>query len=216
MDEQARKIALCMISYGVYILTSKLDNEVSAATVTWVSQASFEPPMLSVCIKRSSGSYKIIKNRGEFLLHMLGEDQKKLASRFLKPSKVENDRINGEKFEMKNDLPLLAAVPSYIRCRVLEILDSTNVRRGITIRELEDQTFKIDDIYVPMKRRRTIDPVAVNAIAESILEEGQRTPILVRRDRERVVLVEGLQRLEACRSLGEKTIVGLIVQARHK
>ena len=90
------------------------------------------------------------------------------------------------------------------------------MRRGITIRELEDQTFNIDDIYVPMKRRRTIDPVAVNAIAESILEEGQRTPILVRRDRERVVLVEGLQRLEACRSLGEKTIVGLIVQARHK
>ncbi|MFP6714810.1 MAG: ParB N-terminal domain-containing protein [Alphaproteobacteria bacterium] len=67
-----------------------------------------------------------------------------------------------------------------------------------------------------MKRRRTIDPVAVNAIAESMLEEGQRTPILVRRDRERVVLVEGLQRLEACRSLGEKTIVGLIVQARRK
>ena len=90
------------------------------------------------------------------------------------------------------------------------------MRRGITIRELEDQTFRIEDKYVPMKRRRTIDPVAVNAIAESMLEEGQRTPILVRRDRERVVLVEGLQRLEACRSLGEKTIVGLIVQARRK
>ena len=90
------------------------------------------------------------------------------------------------------------------------------MRRGITIRELEDQTFRIEDIYVPMMRRRTIDPVAVNAIAESMLEEGQRTPILVRRDRERVVLVEGLQRLEACRSLGEKTIVGLIVQARRK
>jgi len=90
------------------------------------------------------------------------------------------------------------------------------VRRGITIRELEDQTFRIEDVYVPMKRRRTIDPVAVNAIAESMLEEGQRTPILVRRDRERMVLVEGLQRLEACRSLGEKTIVGLIVQARRK
>ena len=90
------------------------------------------------------------------------------------------------------------------------------MRRGITIRELEDQTFRIEDVYVPMKRRRTIDPVTVNAIAESMLEEGQRTPILVRRDRERVVLVEGLQRLEACRSLGEKTIVGLIVQARRK
>ena len=29
-----------------------------------------------------------------------------------------------------------------------------------------------------------------------------------------LVLVEGLQRLEACRSLGEETIVGLLVQAR--
>ena len=56
----------------------------------------------------------------------------------------------------------------------------------------------------------------VNTIAESILEEGQRMPIMVRRDGERLVLVEGLQRLEACRSLGEETIVGILVQARRK
>ena len=81
---------------------------------------------------------------------------------------------------------------------------------------MDDQTFRIEDIYVPVKRRRTLDPVSVNTIAESMLEEGQRVPILVRRDGERLVLVEGLQRLEACRSLGEETIVGLIVQARRK
>ena len=80
---------------------------------------------------------------------------------------------------------------------------------------MDNQTFRIADIYVPAKRRRTIDPVKVSAIAESMLEEGQRMPILVRRDGERLVLVEGLQRLEACRSLGEQTIVGLIVQARR-
>lgn len=81
---------------------------------------------------------------------------------------------------------------------------------------MDDQTFKIEDIYVPAKRRRTLDPVTVNTIAESIMEEGQRLPILVRRDGERLVLVEGLHRLEACRSLGEETIVGIIVQARRK
>ena len=81
---------------------------------------------------------------------------------------------------------------------------------------MDDQTFRIEDIYVPVKRRRTLDPVTVNTIAESMLEEGQRMPILVRRDGERLVLVEGLQRLEACRSLGEETIVGIIVQARRK
>ena len=81
---------------------------------------------------------------------------------------------------------------------------------------LEDQVLNIEDIYVPTKRRQTVDPAKVNKIAESMLEEGQRTPILVRRDDQRLVLVEGLQRLEACRSLGEETIVGLIVQARRK
>jgi len=81
---------------------------------------------------------------------------------------------------------------------------------------MKEQTFRIEDIYVPVKRRRTLDPVIVNTIAENMLEEGQRTPILVRRDGKRLVLVEGLQRLEACRSLGEETIVGMIVQARQK
>ncbi len=80
---------------------------------------------------------------------------------------------------------------------------------------MDDLTFRVEDIYVPLKRRRTLNPETVNTIAESMLEEGQRTPILVRHDDERFVLVEGLHRLEACRSLGEETIVGMIVQARR-
>lgn len=81
---------------------------------------------------------------------------------------------------------------------------------------MEEQTFRIEDIYVPVKRRQTLDPVTVSAIAESMLEEGQRSPILVRQGNNRLVLIEGLHRLEACRSLGEETIVGFIVQARPK
>ncbi len=81
---------------------------------------------------------------------------------------------------------------------------------------MDDQIFRIVDIYVPVKRRRTLDPVTVSMIAESILEEGQRTPIRGRRDGERLVLVEGLQRLEACRSLGEDTIIGVIVETPRK
>jgi len=81
---------------------------------------------------------------------------------------------------------------------------------------MENQDFKIDDIYVPVKRRRTIDADTVATLAESILEDGQRLPIKVRDDGKRLVLVEGLQRLEACRSLGEETIIGILVQARRR
>ena len=79
---------------------------------------------------------------------------------------------------------------------------------------MKRETFSIADIYVPVKRRATLKPETVQEIAASILEVGQQSPILVRQDGKRLVLVEGLHRLEACKALGETTIYGYLVQAR--
>jgi ParB-like chromosome segregation protein Spo0J len=79
---------------------------------------------------------------------------------------------------------------------------------------MKRESFEIANIYVPAKRRKTFNPMTVDEIAESILEVGLRTPILVRRDGARFVLVEGLHRLEACKKLGETTISGFLVDAR--
>lgn len=81
---------------------------------------------------------------------------------------------------------------------------------------MKDLVFRIDEIYVPTARRKTVDREKVAAIAESMLEEGQKTPIMVRDDGKRLILVEGLQRMEAAKSLGETTIVGIKVQARRR
>jgi ParB-like chromosome segregation protein Spo0J len=81
---------------------------------------------------------------------------------------------------------------------------------------MKDVIFRIDEIYVPTKRRTELDPDKVSEIAANILEEGQQVPIMVRDDGKRLILVEGLHRLEACRSLGEETIVGIKVQARQR
>ena len=66
---------------------------------------------------------------------------------------------------------------------------------------LKTKAFPIARIYVPVKRRATLDPAKVARIAGSILESGQETPIMVREDGERLVLVEGMHRLEACEML---------------
>jgi ParB-like chromosome segregation protein Spo0J len=79
---------------------------------------------------------------------------------------------------------------------------------------MKRETLAIADIYVPVKRRGTLDQKRVNEIAASILEKGQQTPILVRADGARFVLVEGLHRLEAAKALGEKTVLCFLVDAR--
>ena len=78
---------------------------------------------------------------------------------------------------------------------------------------LKPESFPIDKIYVPVKRRKTLKAEIVQQIAESILEIGQQAPIHVRPDEGRLVLVEGLHRLEACKALGETAIMGLLVSA---
>jgi ParB-like chromosome segregation protein Spo0J len=79
---------------------------------------------------------------------------------------------------------------------------------------MKREIFAVADIYVPVKRRATLKQKRVDEIAASMLENGQQTPILVRPDGARFVLIEGLHRLEAAKALGEKTIVGFRVDAR--
>ena len=79
---------------------------------------------------------------------------------------------------------------------------------------MQAKPLMINKIYVPIKRRSTLNQKIVDSLAEAILEEGQKVPIQVRQDGERLVLIEGLHRLEACRALGENSIMGILVRAR--
>ena len=79
---------------------------------------------------------------------------------------------------------------------------------------MKRQSLPIANIYVPVKRRSELKLAAVDELAESILQVGQQTPILVRRDGDRFILVEGLHRLEACKKLGEANILCYLVDAR--
>ena len=151
MNEKYRQQSLRMLSYGVYILSSVNEGEYCVSTITWVSQASFEPPMISVCIKRNSASYEIVKKRGEFILHLLGDNQNELASTFFKPTIFENQKLNGQEFSLANNLPLLKDIPAYIQCKVVEILE--NGDHPLFLAEVVDA--KINNDSNPLELRKT-------------------------------------------------------------
>lgn len=79
---------------------------------------------------------------------------------------------------------------------------------------LTKEKFSIASIRVPGKRKKTLETDKVLALAEDILENGQLTPISVRKDAKGYVLIEGFHRLEALRALGEETIEGYTVKAK--
>lgn len=79
---------------------------------------------------------------------------------------------------------------------------------------MDQRTIALADIRVPAKRAKTLDKEKLQLLADDILEHGQKTPIQVRKDGTGFVLIEGLHRLEALRTLGETRIEAYIVHAR--
>lgn len=100
MDADAKKTALRMIPYGIYVMTAD-DGKggVAAATVNWVTQSAFAPPLVVVGVKTDSGAYQIVKSTRTFALNMLGKDQKGLAFTFFKPAAVADGKISGQDYK---------------------------------------------------------------------------------------------------------------------
>ena len=136
MDADAKKTALRMIPYGLYVLTGEAkDGRVAAATVNWVTQASFQPPLVVVGVKADSGAHDIIKESGSFALNVLGKGQQGQAFAFFKSLEREGDTIGGEAFSAgATGAPVLASTPAYVECKLVETVEkgdhSVLYRRG--------------------------------------------------------------------------------------
>jgi flavin reductase (DIM6/NTAB) family NADH-FMN oxidoreductase RutF len=125
MDPTARKTTLRMIPYGLYVLTAAHpDGRVAAATVNWVTQAAFEPPLLAVGVKVDSHAHALIKETGAFALNVLGKGQQALAYTFFKPAERQGETLSGEPFRPgATGAPILASVPAFVECRLEATLE---------------------------------------------------------------------------------------------
>lgn len=122
MDEDAKKTALRMIPYGIYVLTAETsDGKTAAATVNWVTQTSFKPPLVVVAIKADSSANAVVGETGTFALNILGKDQQGVAFAFFKPVERSGNKIGDEPVEEgETGVPLLANAAAVVECRVVE------------------------------------------------------------------------------------------------
>ena len=113
MDANVKKTVLRMIPYGLYVLTAKgKDDTVTAATVNWVTQASFAPPLVVVGVKADSHP------------HPIGKDQGAMAFTFFKPATREGQKISGEPFRWgTTGAPILERAPAFVECRLVDSVE---------------------------------------------------------------------------------------------
>jgi flavin reductase (DIM6/NTAB) family NADH-FMN oxidoreductase RutF len=125
MDPNVKKTVLRMIPYGLYVLTAEgEDGSVAAATVNWVTQASFEPPLVAIGIKADSHAHELIKRTKAFALNVLGKDQGGVAFAFFKPAEKQGDTISGQPYRRgSTGAPILTALPAYVECRLVETVE---------------------------------------------------------------------------------------------
>jgi flavin reductase (DIM6/NTAB) family NADH-FMN oxidoreductase RutF len=121
MDAEAKKRALRLFTYGLYVMTAANSDEVAAGTINWVSQASFTPPLIMVGVKADSHLHQLVEQSGLFALNILGHDQKAMAQDFFKPSKREGMLLNGHPFTFgqASHAPVFPECPATVEAKLL-------------------------------------------------------------------------------------------------
>ncbi|MFZ3350777.1 MAG: flavin reductase family protein [Xanthobacteraceae bacterium] len=125
MNADAKKTVLRMIPYGIYVLTADDGKgNIAAATVNWVTQSAFAPPLVVVGVKTDSGAYKAVKAAQAFALNMLGKEHKSLAFTFFKPTDVSDGKLSGQAYRKgTTGAPILVDAPGVVECRVTAIVE---------------------------------------------------------------------------------------------
>jgi len=120
LNGEAKKILLRKIPHGVFICGVAEGEDVNGFTASWVTQGSFEPPLVVMAVRADSTSNGIIQRTGKFSLNVLAADQKDLAAVFFKPQKAIGGRFDAAPFQLGElGLPILDAALGALECAVV-------------------------------------------------------------------------------------------------
>lgn len=144
MDANAKKTALRMIPYGLYLLTAEAkDGRVAAATVNWVTQTAFAPPLIVVGVKADSHAHAIIKEAKAFAINFLGKDHKDAAFTFFKPLERQGNTIGGQPFRRGAlGAPIFEKLPAYVECALVETVERGD--HSVFIGEVKDAGVSVE------------------------------------------------------------------------
>jgi flavin reductase (DIM6/NTAB) family NADH-FMN oxidoreductase RutF len=119
MDSAIKKQALRMFTYGLYAIFCEDKGEVNGFTANWLTQVSFEPPLIAVSVENSAKSLPMILHSGKFTVNVLRSGQRELAGALGKSAIKHPDKMSRITFShTESQYPILPEALSWVACEV--------------------------------------------------------------------------------------------------
>ncbi len=129
MDLNVKKQVLRTFTYGLYAVSCADEGDVNIFTANWLTQASFDPPLLAISIENASKSLPMILHSRIFTVNVLRSGARELAGKLGKSAIQHPDKLAGIDFELgANGCPILHDALAWVACevrRTTEAGDST-------------------------------------------------------------------------------------------
>ena len=109
---------------GVAVVTSKRETDINGLSVAWMTQVSYSPPLVMVCVGKEKYTHELIDDSGGFAINILSERQKDVAKLFGLQSGRTSNKFNDVEYELKKSgAPILKDCLAYIDCTVHKSID---------------------------------------------------------------------------------------------
>ena len=117
--------ALGRVPSGVFVLATRDDaGRRLGMLASWVQQAAFDPPVVSLAVGKDRPIRDAIKRTRRLALSVLGEGDKELMRHFARPRDATEDAFEGiETLAAPSGLPLVARALAWLDCELLDALD---------------------------------------------------------------------------------------------
>lgn len=116
-DSEGIAAALGRVPSGLFIVTWQHEGRDRGMLASWVMQAAFDPPAVSLAVAAGRDLLPHLHAGGEVVINVLAEDQRSLLGRFAKPA-AEGDPFSGlELVRAACGAAVLPGAAAWIACR---------------------------------------------------------------------------------------------------
>ncbi|MBI2874986.1 MAG: flavin reductase [Firmicutes bacterium] len=125
MDPAMFNEAAKTLTYGVYVVTTRLGDSRNALTAVWLTQVTKSPTEVAVSCGNDLHSTAMIRESGVFAVNVLAAGQKTLAYHFGRSSGREVDKFEGIPWEAgMTGSPILRGTAAFLDCRVTNSVET--------------------------------------------------------------------------------------------